>query len=144
MLLMVEKGIRGGICHAIQSSVKEINKYMKNYHKNVISSYLEYLDANDLYGCGMSQKLPVNSFKWVKKLSKFDERFIKDYDENSNKGYILEVDVPFLPERNEIKKCNKFVCNIRDKENYVVHIRALKQALYHGLILQKKYIYNSI
>ena len=98
----------------------------------------------------MSQKLPVNDFKWVKKLSKFDERFIKDYDENSNKGYFLEADfkhsknlfnlpsdLPFLPERDKIKKFYKPVCNVHDKENYVVHIRALKQALNHGLILKQ-------
>ena len=54
-----------------------------------------YLDANNLYGWGMPQKLPVNGFKWVKKLSKFNEDFIKIYDENSNKGYILEVDVEY-------------------------------------------------
>ena len=59
-------------------------KNLKNYDKNIISSYLVYLDANNLYGRGMSQKLPVNGFKWVKKLSKFDQRFIKDYDENRN------------------------------------------------------------
>ena len=59
-------------------------KNLKNYDKNIISSYLVYLDTNNLYGRGMSQKLPVNDFKWVKKLSKFDQRFIKDYDENRN------------------------------------------------------------
>ena len=52
-----------------------------------------YLDANNLYGWGMSQKLSVNGFKWVKKLSKFDERFIKKYDKNSDKRYILEVHI---------------------------------------------------
>ena len=52
-----------------------------------------HLDANNLYGWGMSQKLPVKCFKRIKKLSKFDERLIKDYDENSNRGYFLEVDV---------------------------------------------------
>ena len=57
----------------------------------IISSYLEYLDANNLYGWGMSQKLPVNGFEWVKELSKFNKNFIKNYDENSNKGYVLEV-----------------------------------------------------
>ena len=56
-------------------------------------SYLEYLDANNLYGWGMPKKLLVNGFKWIKKLSKFDEDLIKNYDENSNKGYILEVDL---------------------------------------------------
>ena len=50
---------------------------------------------NNLYGWAMSQKLPVNGFKWVKRLLKFNERFIKKYDENSNKGYFLEVDVKY-------------------------------------------------
>ena len=54
---------------------------MKNYDKNTTSSYYMYLDANNLYGWAMSQKLLVSGFKWVKKLSNFDERFIKDYDE---------------------------------------------------------------
>ena len=70
MLLMVEKGIRGVIRHEIHRYGKENDKYMKNYDKNIMSSYLEYLDANNLYGWGMSQKLPVNGFKWVKKLLK--------------------------------------------------------------------------
>ena len=63
MLLMVEKGIRGGICHAIQRYAKANIKYMKNYDKNIISSYLVYLDVNNLYGWVMSQKLPVNGFE---------------------------------------------------------------------------------
>ena len=150
MLLMVKKGIRGGICRAIHRYAKANNKYVKNYDKNIISSYLMYLDANNLYRWGMSKKLPVNGFKWVKKLLKFNEEFIINYDENSNKGYIFEVDVeypknlfylhkdlPFLAERKKIEKCKKLVCNIHNKENYVVHIRALKQALNHGLILKK-------
>ena len=68
---------------------------MKIYNKNIEPSYLTYLDANNLYGWAMSQKLPVNGFEWVKLLSKFDERFIKNYDENSDKGYFLEVDVEY-------------------------------------------------
>ena len=100
----------------------------------------------------MSKKLPVDDFKWVEEddLLKFNESFIKNYDGNSDKGYILEVDVEypkslhklhsdlsFLAERKKIKKCNKFVCTVQDKESYVVQIRALKQALNHGLILKK-------
>ena len=133
---------------------------MKNYQKNIKSSYLTHLHANNLYGWGMSQKWPVNGFKWIKKLSKFDVDFIKNYNKNSDKGYILERDVEkksllkkcsknlfnfhnylaFLAERQKIKKCNKFVCNMHHKKNYVVHIRALKQALNnHGLILKKVY-----
>ena len=71
------------MCHAIHRYVKANNKYMKNYDKNTKSSYIMYLDANNLYGWEMSQKLPVDGFKWVKNLSKFNECFIKDYDENS-------------------------------------------------------------
>ena len=117
MLLMVEKSIRGGICHAIHRYAKANNKYMKNYDKDIISSYLMYLDANNLYGRAMSQKLPINGFKWVKELSKFNESFIKGYDENSDKENFLEVDVeypkklfnlhkdlPFLPERKKKRK----------------------------------------
>ena len=63
MLLIVENGTRGGICQAIHRYAKANNKYMKNYSKNIESSYLMYLDANNLYGCAMSQKLPVNGFK---------------------------------------------------------------------------------
>ena len=100
----------------------------------------------------MSQKLPVNDFKWTETndLSTFNENFIKNYDENSDTGYILEVDVEypenlhklhrdltFLPERMKINKCSKLVCTLYDKENYVIHIRALKQALNHGLVLKK-------
>ena len=78
MLLMVEKGIRSGICQTIHKYAKAYNKYMKNYDKNIESSYLLYLDANDLYRWGMSQKLPVNGFKWKKKnIDKFNEKFIK-------------------------------------------------------------------
>ena len=66
MLLMVEKGIRGGICHAIYIYAKANNKYMKNYNKDKEESFLQYLDDNNFYGWAMSQKLPVSSFKWKK------------------------------------------------------------------------------
>ena len=95
MLLMVEEGIRGGICHSIHRYAKANNKYMKNYDKNKESSYIQYLDANNLYGWAMSQKLPVNGFKWLKNTLKIDDKFIKNYDEDSDKGYIFEVDVKY-------------------------------------------------
>ena len=63
MLLMVEKGIRGGTCHAIHRDAKANHKYMKNYNKSKESSYVQYLDANNLYCWKMSQKLPVDGFK---------------------------------------------------------------------------------
>ena len=81
MLLMVEEGIRGGICHSIHRHAKANNKYIENYDKNEKSSYIQYLDANNLYGWAMSQKLPVNGYKWVKN-NEINEEFIKNYNEN--------------------------------------------------------------
>ena len=92
MLSMVEKGIRGGICHAILRYAKANNKYMKDYNKDEEESFLQYNDANNLYGLAMSQPLPIDGFEWMEDLSKIDEDFIKNYDENSDKGYILEAD----------------------------------------------------
>ena len=92
MLLMVEKGIRGGIFQATYRYARANNKYMNDYDKNFESSYLVFLDANNLYGWAMSQKLLINGFEWVKKLSRFNERFIKNYSEISDRGYFLEVD----------------------------------------------------
>ena len=128
MLLMVEKGIRGGIYHSIQRYAKANNKYMKSYNNNEESSYIQYLDANNLYGWAMSKKLRVNDFKWLGG-DKINEDFIKNYNENDNKGYILEVDVkypkrlhelhsdlPFLSEGMEVNKCKKLVCNISNKK----------------------------
>ena len=101
MLLMVEKGIRGGICHSIQRYAKANNKYMKSYNNNEESSYIQYLDANNLYGWEISKKLPVNGFKWLDN-DVINEEFIKNYDENDNKGYILEVDVKYPKRLHEL------------------------------------------
>ena len=95
MLLMIKAGIRGGISQAINKYAKANNKYMKNYNKNIASSYLMYLDANNLYGRAMCKKLPVSNFKWSDDLSVYTENFIKDYDEHSDKGCILEVDMKY-------------------------------------------------
>ena len=113
MLLMVEKGFRGGICHAILTYAKVNNKYMKNYYKEEEESFLQYDDANNLYEFAMIQPLPVNGFDRMEDLSKIDEDFIKNYNEDSDKGYFLEVDaeypknlhdlhsdLPFLPKNN--------------------------------------------
>ena len=105
----------------------------------------------------MSQKRPINGFKWVEDLSKFIDSFIKNYDKNSDRGYVFEVDVdypkklfkshrdlPFLAKRKELINTHKYIsflhqkliCDINVTEKYVVHIRALKQALKHGLVLK--------
>ena len=123
---------------------------MKNYIKSIGSSYLIYLDANNLYRQTMSEKLPVNGFKWVNDLSRFNQDFIENSSENSDIGYFLEVDVEypkklfsshkdlsFLPERKENRKSRKTCCGTEDKEKYVIHIIALKQTLNHGLILKR-------
>ena len=94
ILLMVEEGIGGGICHSIHRYAKANNKYMKNYNNNEESSYIQYLDANNLYGWLMSKKLPVNGFKGTDN-NKINEEFIKNYNENDKKGYIFEVDVKY-------------------------------------------------
>ena len=114
MLPMVEKGIRGGICLFIHRYAKANNKYMQNYNNNEESSYIQYLDANNLYGWAMSKKLPVNGFKWLdtsettaepsssERSNKINEDFIKNYNENNDKGYILEVDVKYPKRLHEL------------------------------------------
>ena len=101
---------------------------MKSYNKDEESSYIQYLDANNLYGWAMSKKLPVNAFKWLDS-DNINEDFMKNYNENNDNGYILEVDVkypkrlhklhsdlPFLSERMEVNKCKKLVCNLLNKK----------------------------
>ena len=127
---------------------------MKDYEESKESSYIQYLDANNLYGAAISEKLPINGFKWVNDISRINGKFVKSYHKkNSDKGYILEVDadypsklhklhsdMPFLTERMKIDKTQKLVCNLHDKKKYVVHISILKQALNplnHGLKLKK-------
>ena len=90
---MVEKGIRGGICHAIHRYAKADNKYVKDYDKNEESSNLTYWYVNNLCEWEMSQKLPLDGFKWVEETSRFNEGFIKSYNDNSDEGFFLEVDV---------------------------------------------------
>ena len=100
----------------------------------------------------MSQKLPVSDFKWVKpeELSKFNEDFMKNQDENGNTGYFLKVDIdypkelfdlhkdlPFLPKSKKVNKVEKLICVIEDKEKYVIPISTLEQALNHELRLRK-------
>ena len=84
---------------------------MKNYDKNKESSYIQYLGVNNLYGWAMSQKLVVNNFKWIKDTSQFNEDFIKDYNEESDEGYFLEVDVQYLEKLHELHNDLPFLPN---------------------------------
>ena len=115
---------------------------MKGYRKNKESSYIQYWDVNNLHVWAMSWKLPVNNFIWLKGTSHFNGDFIKNYDEESDKGCFLKVGVqylekllelynekPFLPERKKKKKV---------ENECTMHIRNLKQALYHKLVLKKR------
>ena len=147
---MIEKGIRGEICHSIYIYAKANNKYMKDYDENKKSSYLHYWHVNNLYGWAMSLKLPVSNFEWIKDVSQFNEDFIKNYKEEIDERYFLVVDIqypeklhklhndlPLLPERMKIIKVEKLVTNSHDKTEHVIYIRNLKQVLNHELVLKE-------
>ena len=112
--------------------------------------YLKNWDVNYFYGWAMSQKLPLNKFEWMKDTCKFSENFIKIYDEESDEGYFVVVniqypkkwlqlhnDLSFLTERMKTEKVEKLVTNLHDKTENPIYIRNLKQVLNHGLILKK-------
>ena len=91
MLLMVEKGLTGGICHTIHRYTKANNRYMKDYDKNKESPYLKYWEVNNLHGWAKSQKLPVNNFEWIEDTSQFNENFIRNYNKESHEGYFISL-----------------------------------------------------
>ena len=148
MLLMFEKGIRGGISIISNRYGEANNKYMGHrFNKNKPSKYLMYLDANNLYGCAMSMKLPTHGFKWLtggemEKL--FNNRVIQVWEKTP---CILEVDLvypenlhdlhndyPFCPEKVECKNgVEKLIPNLRDKTKYIIHYKNLIQCLKAGM-----------
>ena len=151
MLLMIEKGIRGGISIISNRYGKANNKYMKDFNKSELSKYLMYVDANNLYGWAMSQKLPVHSFKWMsnKEIENiFNNQIVQVWERTP---CILEVDLiypeelhdlhndyPLCPERVECDKgVKKLIPNLRNKNNYVVHYKTLMQCLRLGMKLKK-------
>ena len=150
MLLMDNKSIWGGITQAVKRYAKANNKYMKDLNNpDEESIYLQYLDANNLYEWAMIQKLPAHGFLWNEAEDFTPEKKDKIVKKDK-KGYLLEVDVeypkelhenhnelPFLTERMKIGRVEKLVPNLKDKKRYVVHIKALDQALKHGLKLKK-------
>ena len=147
MLLMFERRIRGGITQVVRKYAAANNKYMGDrFNPKSESSYLQYLNANNLYRWAMSQPLPTGGFKWVD----VNPNEISELATRTDKGYILEVDVSypkhlhdshndllFMCERMEINGVEKLVPNLRDKKNYVIHIQALNQALQHELRLNR-------
>ena len=158
MLLMFERGIRGGITQSVHKWAIANNPYMGcEYDPLRLTNYLQYLDANNLYGWAMSQPLPTGEFKWVdiENLKQEARELKKTIDmmvRNSNRGvgYVLEVDVkyprelhdlhndlPFMCEKIRVNGAEKLVPNLHDEKKYVIHLKALKQALDHGLVLEK-------
>ena len=150
-LLMIEKGIRGGISIISNRYGKANNKYMKDYNKKELLKYLMYLDANNLYGVGMSEKLPVHSFKWMTNQeieNIFNNRIVQVWEKTP---CILEVDLeypeelhdlhndyPLCPERVECDHgVKKLIPNLRHKNNYVIHYKNLIQCLRLGMKLKK-------
>ena len=152
MLLMFERGIRGGITQSIHRWAAADNPYMASeYNPDALTRYLQYLDVNNLYGWAMSQPLPTGGFHWVE----FDESkdlkwIINELSKRKDHGYLLEVDVayprklhdyhndlPFMCGKMKINGVEKLVPNLYYKRKYVIHIKALKQAIDHGLVLEK-------
>ena len=159
MLLMFERGIRGGITQSINRWAKANNPYMgSDFVPDKPTRYLQYLDANNLYGWAMSQPLPTRGFKWVDigptgpgaTQQPIKPGEIRKLTKRKYKGYLLEVvvkyprklhdshnNLPFMCEQMKINGVEKLIPNLYDKKRYVIHIRALDQALKHGLVLEK-------
>ncbi|CAH3181174.1 unnamed protein product, partial [Porites evermanni] len=151
MLMMFERGIRGGITHISKRYAEANNKYMKNYNPGKESTFIQYLDANNLYGWAMSQNLPTHGFKWMKNITKekVDEILEKANHSMSNlgkKGFIFEVDLeypehlwdshndyPLAPEKMIVNGVEKLICHFKPRKNYVVHYRNLRQYLELGM-----------
>ena len=151
MLMMIERGIRGGITHISKRYAEANNKYMKNYNPDVKSTFIQYLDANNLYGCAMSQNLPTHGFKWMTNITKEKVMEILEKTNHSmsntcKKGYIFEVDLeypphlwethndyPLAPEIMKVNGVEKLICHFKPRKNYVIHYRTLRQCLELGM-----------
>ena len=147
MLLMIEKGIRGGISNAFKRYAKANNKFMKDFDPAEKSSFIVYLDANNLYGWAMSKPLPVGGFEWMGEADLENwERFVDE----EGIGCILEVDLeypvelhdfhndfPLAPEKMILGKVEKLTQNLRDKEKMVLHGKNLALFLSLGMKLKK-------
>ena len=160
MLMMFEKGVQGGITHISKRYAEANNKYMKDFDPDEPATFIQYLDANNLYGWAMSQSLPTHGFKWMKEptIEKV-MKILEDMNDSMNntkkntkkttehkKGYIFEVDLeypkdlwkshndyPVAPEKMTVNGVEKLICHFKPRKNYVVHSRNLRQYLEMGL-----------
>lgn len=148
---MIVLGIRGGISQCSRRYVEANNKHMESFDSSKESSYIIYIDCNNLYGFSMMQHLPIGGFKWCEK--EFTAEEVLSIADDGELGYMFEVDLeypeslhdlhndyPFCAENRSVpytQNVNKLLLTLFDKENYVIHYRMLKLALQHGLILKK-------
>ena len=141
MLMMVEKGIRGGVSMISTRYGKANNPYMKDYDPDQPTKYISYLDANNLYGWAMSKPLPTKDFKWMKKEELKNWKSMPCILEVDltypEKLHDLHNDYPLAPERLTVNKVEKLIPNLNDKTKYVIHHETLKLYLSLGLKLTK-------
>ena len=153
MLMMFERGVRGGISHISKRYAEANNKYMVDYDPDKPSTYIQYLDANNLYGWAMSQSLPTHGFKWIKDLTKDKlmdilEKANHSMSNHGRKEYIFEVDLEYLPdlwtahndyplapEKMIVNGVEKLICHFKPRKNYILHYRNLRQYVEMGLKL---------
>ena len=135
MLMMFERGIRGGITHISKRYAEANNKYMKTYDPQKTSTYIQYLDANNLYGWAMSQPLPTHGFKWVENIS---IEKVLDILEQGGLGYIFDVDLeypkhlwklhndyPLAPEPIKVDGVEKLISHFKPKKIMLYTIKIL-------------------
>ena len=149
MLLMFEKGVRGGVSMISTRHGQANNKYMgEKFDETKPSKYITYLDANNLYGYAMSKKLPTGGFKWMTKEELENDGWrscacILDVDlEYSKELHDLHNDYPLAPERLTINKVEKLIPNLNDKKRYIIHYENLK--MYESLGMKITHIYRGI
>jgi hypothetical protein len=147
MLLMIEKGIRGGVSTISTRYGKPNNSYMgEKYNPNLPSKYITYLDANNLYGWAMSKPLPTHGFEWMseEEISNWKNiPCILEVDlEYPKELHVLHNDYPLAPESVKVNKIQKLIPNLNDKTNYVLHYENLK--LYETLGLKITKIHRAV